>query len=61
MEPELTPALATEALQSCGVGGQAVRAERMDGGVSNLTWQIGRDGGPPVVLRLQREVGIFQP
>ncbi|MYF82069.1 MAG: phosphotransferase family protein [Chloroflexi bacterium] len=61
MELELTPALATEALQSCGVGGQAVRAERLDGGVSNLTWQIGGDGGPPVVLRLQREVGIFQP
>lgn len=61
MEIELTPALATEVLQSCGVGGKAVRAERLDGGVSNLTWQIGRDHGPPTVLRLQREVGIFQP
>ncbi|MYC01944.1 MAG: phosphotransferase family protein [Chloroflexi bacterium] len=61
MELELTPTLATEALQSCGVGGQAVLAERLDGGVSNLTWQIGRDHGPPVVLRLERKVGIFQP
>jgi len=61
MELELTPTLATEALQSCGVGGQAVRADRLDGGVSNLTWQIGRDHGPPVVLRLERKVGVFQP
>ncbi|MDE2745292.1 MAG: phosphotransferase family protein [Chloroflexota bacterium] len=61
MEIELTPALATEALQSCGVGGQAVWAERLDGGVSNLTWQIGRDDDLPVVLRLERKVGIFQP
>ena len=61
MDIELTPALATEALQACGVGGRATAAERLDGGVSNLTWQIKRADAPPVVLRLERPEGIFQP
>ncbi len=61
MELELTPALATEALRSCGVGGTAVAAERLDGGVSNLTWLVQRDADTPVVLRLERKLGIFQP
>ena len=61
MELDLTPALATEALQACGVGGRARSAERLDGGVSNFTWQIKRADAPPVVLRLERPEGIFQP
>ena len=61
MDIELTPALATEALLACGVGGRAVSAERLDGGVSNLTWQVKRAEAPPVVLRLERPTGIFQP
>lgn len=61
MELELTPSLATEALQACGVRGRVVAAERLDGGVSNLTWQVRRADDPPVVLRLERPQGIFQP
>ena len=61
MDIELTPALATEALQACGVDGSATSAKRLDGGVSNLTWQIKRADAPPVVLRLERPEGIFQP
>ena len=61
MDIELTPALATESLLACGVEGLAVSVERLDGGVSNLTWQIRRQDDEPVVLRLQREHGIFQP
>lgn len=61
MDIELTPALATEALLACGVGGRVLSAERLDGGVSNLTWQIRRANDLPVVLRLERPRGIFQP
>ena len=61
MDLELTPALASEALSACGVGGRAVSAARLDGGVSNLTWRVDRADGAPVALRLQREQGIFQP
>ena len=61
MDIELTPALATEALLAGGVGGRAVSAERLDGGVSNLTWQVKRTDDAPVVLRLERQQGIFQP
>ena len=61
MEIELTPARATEALLAAGVGGVAVAAERLDGGVSNLTWHVERADDVPVVLRLERKVGIFQP
>lgn len=61
MEIELTAARATEALLAAGVGGLAVAAARLDGGVSNLTWQIERADDVPVVLRLERKVGIFQP
>ena len=61
METDLTPALATEVLLACGVGGTATLAERLDGGVSNLTWHLQRKGDAPVVLRLERKVGIFQP
>ena len=41
--------------------GRAVSAERLDGGVSNLTWHIKRADDSPVVLRLERPRGIFQP
>ncbi len=61
MELELTPARATEALLACGVGGLVVAVERLDGGVSNLTWHIKRADDAPVVLRLERRQGIFQP
>lgn len=61
MDVDLTPALATEALNACGVDGRAISAERLDGGVSNLTWQIKRASDSPVVLRLERPTGIFQP
>ena len=61
MEIDLTPVLATEALLASGAGGTAVAAERLDGGVSNLTWLVQRNGDAPVVLRLERQVGIFQP
>ena len=61
MDVELTLPLATEALLACSVGGRAVAAARLDGGVSNLTWRVDRADGAPVALRLQREQGIFQP
>lgn len=44
--------------------GEAVRVEglsRFEGGVSNLTYRVCLDRRPDVVLRLQRDVGIFQP
>ena len=61
MDLELTPALATDALHAGGVSGRVVSAERLDGGVSNLTWHIKRADDSPVVLRLERPRGIFQP
>ncbi len=61
MDIELTPTLATEALRACGVNGQVLTADRLDGGVSNLTWRIERADDAPVVLRLERPSGIFQP
>ncbi len=61
MEIELTPARATEALLAAGLGGRVLAVERLDGGVSNLTWRVERDGERPVALRLERNVGIFQP
>lgn len=61
MDPELTVERAQAALAECGIGGEAVSAERLGGGVSNLTWRVERAGGAPAVLRLQRERGIFQP
>ena len=61
MDLELTPAQATDALHAGGVAGPAVSAERLDGGVSNLTWHIKRADDSPVVLRLERPRGIFQP
>lgn len=61
MPVELTPELATEVLTACGVGGTALSARRLDGGVSNLSWRIERDGEAPVALRVERDRGIFQP
>ncbi len=61
MDIDLTPALATEALHACGVKGTATSAEKLDGGVSNLTWHVNRGDDEPVVLRLERQQGIFQP
>ncbi len=61
MDPQLTPQLATEALDAAGVNGRAQSVARLDGGVSNLTWRVDRQSADPVVLRLQRERGIFQP
>ena len=58
---ELSPGLATRVLADCGIAAVAETAERLDGGVSNLTWRVEIAGGAPVVLRLQREAGIFQP
>ncbi|MCY3922709.1 MAG: phosphotransferase family protein [Chloroflexi bacterium] len=58
---DLTPSLATEALSACGVTGTVTAAERLDGGVSNLTWHVKRAHDLPVVLRLERPQGIFQP
>ncbi len=61
MSIDLAPDLATAALAACGVSGTAVSARRLDGGVSNLSWRIEREGAPPVALRVERERGIFQP
>ncbi len=61
MDSDLTPQLATESLDAAGVGGRVRSVARLDGGVSNLTWRVDREGADPVVLRLQRERGIFQP
>ena len=61
MDFELTAERARAALAECGAGGAAASAERLGGGVSNLTWRVERAGAAPAVLRLQRERGIFQP
>ena len=61
MSVELTPALATATLATCGVLGRATSAQRLDGGVSNLSWRVERDDAPPVALRVERDRGIFQP
>ena len=58
---QLTIAAASAALAECGVASEAAALERLDGGVSNLTWRVERAGAPPVVLRVERERGIFQP
>ena len=61
MSVALSATAATEALAQSGVRGVVTDAARLDGGVSNLTWKLERAHGAPVVLRLQREHGIFQP
>ncbi len=61
MTEPLTAARASEALAAAGIDGPAASAARLDGGVSNLTWRIDRRDAEPVVLRLEREQGIFQP
>lgn len=58
---QLTIAAASEALAECGVASESAALARLDGGVSNLTWRVERAGAPPVVLRVERERGIFQP
>ena len=58
---QLTVAAASTALAECGVASEATALARLDGGVSNLTWRVERAGAPPVVLRVERERGIFQP
>ena len=57
----LTAALATAALEDCGITAQVSSLHRLDGGVSNLTWRLSLDDRDPVVLRVERERGIFQP
>ena len=59
--PTLTAALATAALEDCGITARVSSLHRLDGGVSNLTWRIALEDGDPVVLRVERERGIFQP
>ena len=61
MDVELSPALATQVLSDCGIPAAAESTQRLDGGVSNLTWRVEIAGAGPVVLRLQRDSGIFQP
>lgn len=58
---ELTPQVASAALAECGVAAEVAGLRRLDGGVSNLTWRVERADAPPVVLRVERERGIFQP
>ena len=58
---QLTVAAASEALAECGVASEATALARLDGGVSNLTWRVERAGASPVVLRVERARGIFQP
>ena len=58
---ELTHAAAAQALADCGIAAEVSALQRLDGGVSNLTWRVERAGAPPVVLRVERERGIFQP
>lgn len=58
---DLTPVAAAQALADCGIAAQVTALERLDGGVSNLTWRVERTDAAPVVLRVERERGIFQP
>ena len=58
---DLTIARASAALQTAGLTDAVTRVQPLDGGVSNLTWLIERGASPPVVLRVQRRQGIFEP
>ena len=58
---ELTHAAAAQALADCGITAEVSALRRLDGGVSNLTWRVERADALPVVLRVERERGIFQP
>ncbi len=59
---ELTPEIIEEALTEVGLGGYVIaRVEPLQGGVSNLTFRVDRAGAPPLVIRIQREHGIFEP
>ena len=57
----LTAALATAALEDCGIKAHVTSLHRLEGGVSNLTWRLALEDRDPVVLRVERERGIFQP
>ena len=59
--PDLTVDLARQALAEVGLSADVTRAAALAGGVSNLTYRLDRESAPPVVLRLQREHGIFEP
>ncbi len=59
--PELTVASARQALAEVGLDADVTRAAALVGGVSNLTYRLDRESTPPVVLRVQREHGIFEP
>ena len=59
--PELTVALARQALAEVRLSAEVTQAAALAGGVSNLTYRLDRQGAPPVVLRVQREQGIFEP
>ncbi len=52
---------AAGALQECGIAARVAALRRLDGGVSNLTWRLELADGAAVVLRAERERGIFQP
>ena len=58
---DLTSARASAALQAVGLTEPVTRVQPLDGGVSNLTWRIARGAAAAVVLRVQREQGIFEP
>ncbi len=49
------------ALAEAGLPCVVQRVERLTGGVSNLTYRVDRDDGAPVVVRVQRTRGIFEP
>ena len=57
----MTPEQAAAALAECGIPAAVTALRRLDGGVSNLTWRLEAAEGPPLVLRVERERGIFQP
>ena len=59
--PGLTTTLARRALDEVGLGAEVTQVAPLAGGVSNLTYRIDRGGAASVVLRLQREHGIFEP
>ena len=59
--PDLPVALAGQALAEVGLSAEVTHIAALAGGVSNLTYRLDREGASPVVLRVQREHGIFEP
>ena len=61
LPPFHSPATVEASLHAAGITEKVVSVTPLAGGVSNLTYRVERNAADPIVLRLQRSQGIFEP